>query len=77
MDPYEHDRIDRINREAEREKTPDNPRAIEPRDSKPLIVMVAAALAATALVLGIMWMNNARYDGTSPRPVAERQLPRQ
>jgi len=73
MDPYERERIDRVNREAEREKTPADPQAAEPRDTKPLIVMVAAALAATALVLGMMWMNNPRYDGTSPRPVAERQ----
>lgn len=73
MDPYERDRIDRMNREAEREKTPADPQPVEPRDTKPLIVMVAAALAATALVLGMMWMNNPRYDGASPRPVAERQ----
>ena len=63
MDPYERDRIDRINREAELEKTPGDPHATEPGDSKPLIVMVAAALAATVIVLGIMWMNNTRYDG--------------
>jgi hypothetical protein len=73
MDPTERDRIDRINREAEREKAPDDPKAVEPRDTKPLIVMVATALAATALVLGIMWMNNTRYDGASPRPVAEQR----
>ena len=77
MDPCERDRIDRINREAELEKTPGDPHATEPRDSKPLIVMVAAALAATVIVLGIMWMNNTRYDGASPRPVAEQQLLRQ
>jgi hypothetical protein len=73
MEPYERDRIDRINREAEFEKAPGDPHATEPRDSKSLIVMVAAALAATTLVLGMMWMNNPRYDGASPRPVAERQ----
>jgi len=28
------------------------------------------------IVLGIMWVNNTRYDGASPRPVAEQQ-PRQ
>lgn len=71
MDPTERDRIDQMNREAERERTPDDPRASEPRDAKPLIVMVATALAATVLVLGMMWMNNTRYDGASPRPVAE------
>lgn len=77
MDPYERDRIDRINREAEFEKTPSDPHATEPRDGKPLIVMVAAALAATVIVLGIMWMNNTRHDGTSPGSVAEQQQPRQ
>jgi hypothetical protein len=71
MDPTERDRIDRINREAEGERAPDDPRAAEARDSKPLIVMVAVTLVATALVLGMMWMNNTRYDGSSPRPVAE------
>jgi hypothetical protein len=73
MDSTERDRIDQINREAEREKTPDDPQATEARDSKPLMVMVAAALAATALVLGIMWMSNVRDDGASPRPVAEQR----
>jgi hypothetical protein len=71
MDPYERDRIDRMNREAEREKRPGDPQATQPRDAKPLIVMVAAALSAAVIVLGIMWINNTRYDGTSPRPVAE------
>jgi hypothetical protein len=73
MDPIERDRLDRVNREAEREKTPDDPQATQPRDTKPLIVMIAAALSATAIVLGIMWMSNTRYDGTSPRPVAEQR----
>lgn len=75
MDPYERDRIDRLNRAAELEKGPGDPQATEPRDSRPLIVMVCAALAATAIVLGIMWINNTRYDGASPRPVAEQQQP--
>jgi hypothetical protein len=73
VDPYERARIDRINREAELEKTPDDPHAIEPRDSRPLIVMIGAALAATAIILGIMWVNNGRYERTNGRPVAEHQ----
>jgi hypothetical protein len=73
MDSTDRDRIDRLNREAEREKTASDPHAAEPRDSKPLIVMVAVALFATAIILGIMWISNTRYDGTSPRPVAEQQ----
>jgi len=71
MDTTERDRIDHLNREAEREKTASDPHAVEPRDSKPLIVMVAVALSATAIILGIMWVNNTRYEGASSRPVAE------
>jgi hypothetical protein len=72
MDANERDRIDRLNRAAARERTPADPRPTEPGDSKPLMVMVAAALAATAIVLGILWMGNTRYDGAGARPVAER-----
>jgi hypothetical protein len=73
MDPLERDRLDRVNRAAEREKTAADPQATNPRDTKPLVLMVAAALSAAAIVLGIMWMNNTRYDGTSPHPVAEQR----
>jgi len=72
MDPYERDRLDRLNREAEREKAPDDPQQpVEPSDARPLIVMICAALAATVIVLGIMWMNNGRFAGTGGQPVAE------
>jgi len=74
MNPFERDRIDRMNRAAELEKAPDDPeQAVQPRDTRPLIVMICAALAATVIVLGIMWVNNTRYDGASSRPVAEQQ----
>lgn len=73
MDQFEKDRLDRVNRAAEREKTASDPQATQPRQTRPLIVMVAAAVSLAAIVLGIMWMNNTRYDGTSPRPVAEQQ----
>jgi hypothetical protein len=74
MDPYERDRIDRLNREAERERAPDDPQQpADADDSRPLIVMICAALAATVVVLGIMWVNNSRYDGASDRPIAEQQ----
>ncbi len=75
MDSTGRARIDPINREAEREKAPDDPQVADARDAKPLIVMIAAALAATTLVLGIMWMNGLRYDGATPRTVAEQQSP--
>jgi hypothetical protein len=78
MDPYERDRIDRMNRAAELEKAPDDPQQpADASDSKPLIVMICAALAATVIVMGIMWMNNTRYDGASPTPVAEQPQPKQ
>ena len=39
MDPFERDRIDRMNREAELEKAPDDPeQPVGKGDSKPLIV---------------------------------------
>jgi hypothetical protein len=68
MDLAEQDDIDR---EAKREKTSDDPQATGPRDGKSLMVMVAAALTATALVLGMMWMNNMRYDLASARTLSE------
>lgn len=72
MDPYERDRLDRLNREAERERAPDDPQQpVKPSDSKPLIVMVCAALAAAVIVLGIMWMNTGRFSGAGGQPVAE------
>jgi hypothetical protein len=74
MDPQERARLDRINREAQLEKSPDDPKPTEPGDSKPLIVMICVALAATAVVLGVMWVNNTRYDGAGPRPVAEQPV---
>jgi hypothetical protein len=76
MDPFERDRLDRLNRLAELEKAPDDPeQPVDAGDSRPLIVMICAAMAATVIVLGIMWVNNTRYDGASDRPVAERPAP--
>ena len=74
MDPYERERLDRINREAELEKAPDDPqRPVDSRSTRPLLAMTLAALAAIVIVLGIMWVNNTRYDGASGKPVAEQQ----
>jgi hypothetical protein len=72
MDPFERDRIDRMNREAEREKTPDDPQPVDKGDSKPLIVMICAALAATVIVLGIMWVNDTRHPEGGAASIAER-----
>ncbi|UYN95950.1 MAG: hypothetical protein KIT25_03110 [Enhydrobacter sp.] len=68
----ERARIERLNREAALEKAPDDPQAVTPRDTRPLIALVVGALAVTVVVLGWMWMANPSYDGTGPRPVAER-----
>jgi hypothetical protein len=71
MDLTQRDGIERMNRATEREKTPDDSKARDARDSKSFIVMAAAVLVATTLVLGMTWMNNMRYGGTSSRVVAE------
>ena len=71
MDPFERDRIDRMNREAELEKTPDDPQPVDAGDSKPLIVMICAALAATVIVLGILWVNDTRHPEGGAASVAE------
>ena len=71
MDPSERDRIDRINREAELERTPGDPQPAGPKDAKPLILMICLAMVAAAVVLGVMWVSNTRYDGAGPQPVAE------
>ena len=74
MDPFERDRIDRMNREAEREKAPDDPeQPVSRGDSKPLIVMICAALAASVIVLGIMWVNNTNRSETGVPSVAQQQ----
>ncbi|MFI5030506.1 MAG: hypothetical protein ACHQPH_07385 [Reyranellales bacterium] len=72
MDPFERDRIDRMNREAELEKAPDDPQQpVGKADSKPLIVMICAALAATVIVLGIMWVNDTRHPQGGATAIAE------
>jgi hypothetical protein len=76
MDPFERDRLDRMNREAELEKAPDDPQQPAGRsDSKPLIVMICAALAATVIVLGIMWVNDTNRSETGARSVAQQAQP--
>lgn len=74
MDLTESDGIIRTDSETEREKTPEESRAVDAPDGRSFIVMIAATLIATVLVLGMMWVNNMRYDGASSRPVAEQQL---
>ena len=72
MDPFERDRIDRMNREAELEKAPDDPQQpVDSGDSRPLIVMLCAALAATVIVIGVMWVNDTRHPSGGATAVAE------
>jgi hypothetical protein len=73
MDRDEQARMARLNREAAREKGPDDPHATRPRDVKPLIVLICLGLVVAVAALGWMWVNNTRYDGTSPAPVAEQR----
>lgn len=71
MDRAERDLINRLHRAAEEEKTSGDPHAIRPKETTPLIVMAAATLAATAVILGVLWMSNGHDEGSGPRPVAE------
>ena len=75
MDPFERDRLDRMNRQAELEKAPDDPQQpVDRGDSKPLIVMICAALAATVIVLGVMWVNDTnRSENGTPSVAAQGQ----
>jgi hypothetical protein len=66
--------MDRLNREAERERAPDDPQQpADAGDSKPLIVMICAALAATVIVLGIMWVNDTNRSETGTPSIAQSQ----
>ena len=76
MDPFERDRIDRMNRQAEAEKAPNDPeQPIDRGDSRPLIVMICAALAATVIVLGIMWVNDTNRSETGIPSIAQQAQP--
>jgi len=76
MDPFERDRIDRMNRAAEAEKAPNDPeQPVDRSDSKPLIVMICAALAATVIVLGIMLVNDTNRSENGTPSVAQQAQP--
>jgi len=61
-------RVERLNRAAAAEKRPDDPHAVEPRDSKSLIFMAIAALGVAVVAGTLMWVNN---DGPRQQPIAE------
>jgi len=72
-DKGEQQRIDRLNRAAASEKKSSDPQAAGPRDVRPLIMMICSALAAAVIVLGLMWVNNARHYGPDYTPIAQRR----
>ncbi len=57
--PRQH--IDRVNREAEAERGPADPRATRPRDTRWLIGIVSACLVAALVLLGFMFFGNEHY----------------
>ena len=76
MDPFERDRLDRMNRQAELEKAPDDPQQpVDRADSRPLVVMVCAALAATVIVLGVMWVKDTNRSENGAPSVAQQAQP--
>ena len=69
-----NERIRRMNLEAELERGPDDPnKPARPRDANRFLMIVLAALLIGVAVLGWMYFNNSKYDGTSPATVAERR----
>ena len=64
MEPTERESIERINHALDR---------TDARDGKSVLIMVATALVATALVLGMTWMNTARQEDASSRMLTEQQ----
>jgi hypothetical protein len=65
------ERIERMNREAEAEKRPDDPQPIKPRNTVPLIVLVCIAVVIAIGVIGAMYVRD--HDGTRSVPVAQSQ----
>jgi len=69
--PEERERIARQNAAARRESRPDDPGPAQPRDVRPLVVMICAALATAAIVLGLAWMNRSPTFGGDRPPIAQ------
>ena len=57
--PREH--IERINRQAEAERGPGDPKATRPRDMRWPIIILSAAVAVAIVMLGVMFFGNDRY----------------
>jgi hypothetical protein len=65
------ERVERMNRAAEAEKGPDDPQAVEPRNTVPLVVLVCAAVVIAIGVIGAIYVRD--HDGTRSVPVAQSQ----
>lgn len=65
------ERVAEINRKAEAERGPGDPRPAEPRDSRLLIAIICAGLAIAFVLLGVMYVNNA--GETLQPPIAEQR----
>ena len=72
FEPRTEDRR-RMERQAEAERQPGDQTATKPRDARRLGFIVVAVLIVGLAALVGMFINNSRYDGTSPVPVSERR----
>ena len=66
---------DRLEQDAAAERRPGDPGRSRPADARRIMMILSAALAVAIVALGVMFVNNARYDGASPVPVSERAKP--
>jgi hypothetical protein len=63
----------RMEARSETERRPGDPTATRPRDARRIGLIIAAALVVGIVAIGAMFINNPRYDGNSPVPVAEQR----
>ena len=63
----------RIEKAAELERGTEDPRETRPRDARTMALIFLGALLAGGVALAAMFLNNSRYDGSSPVPVSERR----
>ena len=63
----------RMETEAESERGAEDPRESRPRDARRMAIIFLGALLAGVVALAAMFLNNSRYDGSSPVPVSERR----
>lgn len=60
-----------MEREAENERRPGDPGPSKPPQARRTLAGLAVALVLAIGLLAVMWINNTRYDGSSPVPTAE------